>query len=70
MGWEWRAMPERREIDEHEISSVRVLPTMISSKVSRFTLKGIFLITIAVGMISSSGLTAEDIGVVLAGALR
>ena len=30
------------------------MPTMISSKVSRLTLKGMFLMTIAVGMISSS----------------
>jgi hypothetical protein len=32
--------------------------TMISRRVSRLTLKGIFLITIAVGMISSSGFGA------------
>lgn len=40
------------------------LHTIISSKVSRLTLKGIFLITIAVGIISSSPVTDWVVDVV------
>ena len=36
-------------------------PTIISSRVSRLTLNGIFFMTMAVGMISSSGLTLPGV---------
>jgi hypothetical protein len=41
--------------------------TIISRRVSRLTLKGMFLMTMAVGIISSSGFMAGDVGGIGAG---